>query len=91
MSIWLPDKDDVKTGLITYKLAARRGHRQGTRALVWDDAMSQARFCFAGGPVQPYSTRTRRAHYDETLPKDSAKVAHLLDVWSKVLFDEDQR
>ncbi len=76
----LPNRDDVKTGVIAYKIAAHaadlaKGH---PRAREWDDALSKARFEFrwedqfnlALDPV------TARAYHDETLPADGAKVAH---------------
>ncbi len=76
----LPDRNDVKAGVIAYKIAAHaadlaKGH---PRAQAWDDAMSKARFEFrwndqfnlAMDPV------TARAYHDETLPADGAKVAH---------------
>ena len=76
----LPNKDDVKQGLITYKIAAHaadlaKGH---PGAQIHDDAMSKARFEFRWEDqfnlaIDPY---TARAYHDETLPKDSAKVAH---------------
>jgi phosphomethylpyrimidine synthase len=76
----LPNRDDVKAGVIAYKIAAHaadlaKGH-PGARA--WDDALSKARFEFrwrdqfnlALDPV------TALAYHDETLPADGAKVAH---------------
>jgi phosphomethylpyrimidine synthase len=76
----LPNKEDVKQGLITYKIAAHaadlaKGH---PGAQIHDDAMSKARFEFRWEDqfnlaIDPY---TARAYHDETLPKDSAKVAH---------------
>jgi phosphomethylpyrimidine synthase len=76
----LPDKDDVKAGVIAYKIAAHaadlaKGH---PRAREWDDTLSRARFEFrwedqfnlALDPV------TARAYHDETLPAEGAKVAH---------------
>ncbi len=76
----LPNKDDVQQGLIMYKIAAHaadlaKGH---PGAQVHDDAMSKARFEFRWEDqfnlaIDPY---TARAYHDETLPKDSAKVAH---------------
>jgi phosphomethylpyrimidine synthase len=76
----LPNRDDVKQGVIVYKIAAHaadlaKGH---SRAQQWDDALSRARFEFrwedqfnlALDPV------TARAYHDETLPAEGAKVAH---------------
>jgi phosphomethylpyrimidine synthase len=76
----LPNRDDVKAGVIAYKIAAHaadlaKGH---PRAEAWDAALSRARFEFrwqdqfnlALDPV------TARAYHDETLPADGAKVAH---------------
>jgi phosphomethylpyrimidine synthase len=76
----LPNKDDVKAGVIAYKIAAHaadlaKGH---PRAQAWDDALSKARFEFrwedqfnlALDPV------TALAYHDETLPAEGAKVAH---------------
>ncbi len=76
----LPDRDDVKVGIITYKLAAHaadvaKGH-PGARYR--DDALSQARFEFRWQDQFNLSLdpETARDFHDETLPKDSAKVAH---------------
>jgi len=76
----LPDRDDVKQGLIAYKIAAHaadiaKGH-PGARAR--DDAMSKARFEFRWNDqfnlgIDP---DTARSYHDETLPKDSSKEAH---------------
>ncbi|MCM2681083.1 phosphomethylpyrimidine synthase ThiC [Echinimonas agarilytica] len=76
----LPNKDDVKEGLITYKIAAHaadlaKGH---PGAQVRDNALSKARFEFrwedqfnlALDPI------TARAYHDETIPQQSGKVAH---------------
>tara|TARA_B100000686_G_scaffold252224_1_gene262875 strand:- start:11442 stop:13175 length:1734 start_codon:yes stop_codon:yes gene_type:complete len=76
----LPNRDDVKAGVVAYKIAAHaadlaKGH---PRAQEWDDAVSKARFEFrwedqfnlALDPV------TARAYHDETLPADGAKAAH---------------
>jgi phosphomethylpyrimidine synthase len=76
----LPNRDDVKAGVIAYKIAAHaadlaKGH---PRAQDWDNALSKARFEFrwqdqfnlALDPV------TARAFHDETLPAEGAKVAH---------------
>jgi phosphomethylpyrimidine synthase len=76
----LPDRDDVKQGLIAYKIAAHaadvaKGH-PGARA--HDDALSKARFEFRWMDQFNLSLdpETAKDFHDETLPKDSAKVAH---------------
>ncbi len=76
----LPDRDDVKQGLIAYKIAAHaadlaKGH-PGARAR--DDALSKARFEFRWEDQfnLGLDPDTAREFHDETLPKDSAKVAH---------------
>ncbi len=76
----LPDREDVKTGLITYKIAAHaadvaKGH-PGARAR--DDALSKARFEFRWMDQFKLSLDpdTAQKFHDETLPKDAAKVAH---------------
>ena len=76
----LPDRDDVKQGIIAYKIAAHaadvaKGH-PGARSR--DDALSQARFDFRWEDQfnLDLDPDTARAFHDETLPKDSAKVAH---------------
>ena len=76
----LPNKDDVKTGVITYKIAAHaadvaKGH-PGARD--WDDAMSKARFEFRWNDQFALSLdpETAQAYHDETLPAEPAKTAH---------------
>ena len=76
----LPDRDDVKQGMITYKIAAHaadvaKGH---PAARAWDDALSKARFEFRWEDQfnLALDPETARAYHDETLPKDSSKVAH---------------
>jgi phosphomethylpyrimidine synthase len=76
----LPNKQDVKDGVIAYKIAAHaadlaKGH---PRARQWDNAMSKARFEFRWEDQFNLSLdpETARAFHDETLPAPSAKVAH---------------
>ncbi len=76
----LPDRDDVKQGVITYKIAAHaadlaKGH---PRAQEWDDAMSKARFEFRWRDQFNLSLDpvTAESYHDETLPAEGAKVAH---------------
>ena len=76
----LPNKEDVKTGIITYKIAAHaadlaKGH---PGAQIRDNAMSKARFEFRWEDQFNIGLDpdTARAYHDETLPKESAKVAH---------------
>ncbi|MHB0818855.1 phosphomethylpyrimidine synthase ThiC [Stutzerimonas stutzeri] len=76
----LPNKDDVKTGIITYKIAAHaadlaKGH---LGAQIRDNALSKARFEFRWEDQfnLGLDPDTARSFHDETLPKDSAKVAH---------------
>ncbi|MBI2960994.1 MAG: phosphomethylpyrimidine synthase ThiC [Betaproteobacteria bacterium] len=76
----LPNKNDVKEGIITYKLAAHaadlaKGH---PGAQIRDNALSKARFEFRWEDQFNLGLDPDRAHafHDETLPKESAKVAH---------------
>src|SRR6266540_1564948 len=76
----LPDKDDVKDGIIAYKIAAHaadiaKGH-PGAR--LWDDALSKARFEFRWEDQFNLSLdpETAREFHDETLPQEGAKTAH---------------
>jgi phosphomethylpyrimidine synthase len=76
----LPDREDVKQGIIAYKIAAHaadvaKGH-PGQRAR--DDAMSKARFEFRWRDqfALGLDPKTAEAYHDETLPKDSSKEAH---------------
>ena len=76
----LPNRDDVKQGVIAYKIAAHaadvaKGH-PGAKA--WDDAMSKARFEFRWEDQFNLSLdpQTARAYHDETLPAEAAKGAH---------------
>jgi len=76
----LPDRQDVKAGVIAYKIAAHaadlaKGH---PRAQEWDDALSKARFEFRWEDqfrlsLDPVTARTM---HDETLPAEGAKLAH---------------
>ncbi|MGD2056695.1 MAG: phosphomethylpyrimidine synthase ThiC [Gammaproteobacteria bacterium] len=76
----LPDKEDVRAGIITYKIAAHaadlaKGH---PAAQVRDNALSKARFEFRWEDQFNLGLDPEKAQefHDETLPKDSAKVAH---------------
>jgi phosphomethylpyrimidine synthase len=76
----LPDRDDVKTGVITYKIAAHaadlaKGH---PAAQDWDDALSDARFEFRWEDQfnLALDPDTARAFHDATLPAEPAKTAH---------------
>ena len=76
----LPNKDDVKTGIITYKIAAHaadlaKGH---PGAQLRDNALSKARFEFRWEDQfnLGLDPDTARSFHDETLPKESAKIAH---------------
>ena len=76
----LPDRDDVKAGMIAYKIAAHaadlaKGH-PGAQA--WDDALSKARFEFRWEDQFNLSmdSETARSFHDATLPAEPAKTAH---------------
>ncbi|CAH0541998.1 phosphomethylpyrimidine synthase ThiC [Vibrio marisflavi] len=76
----LPNKQDVKTGIITYKLAAHaadlaKGH---PGAQIRDNALSKARFEFRWEDQFNLSLdpETAKSYHDETLPQESGKVAH---------------
>jgi len=76
----LPNRDDVKAGVIAYKIAAHaadlaKGH---PTAQAWDDALSKARFEFRWEDQFNLSLdpETARAYHDETLPAQPAKTAH---------------
>ena len=76
----LPEKDDVKQGMIAYKIAAHAAdvarHRKGARDR--DDALSKARFEFDWNEQfrLALDPETARAYHDETLPQDTFKSAH---------------
>src|SRR5574341_1918072 len=76
----LPNRDDVKAGVMAYKIAAHaadlaKGH---PRAREWDDALSKARFEFRWEDQFNLSLdpETAREFHDETLPAEGAKLAH---------------
>jgi phosphomethylpyrimidine synthase len=78
--VGLPNREDVKAGLIAYKIAAHaadlaKGH---PTAQAWDDALSQARFEFRWQDQFNLSIDpdTARSYHDETLPAAGAKTAH---------------
>jgi phosphomethylpyrimidine synthase len=76
----LPDRDDVKQGVIAYKIAAHaadvaKGH---PKAHEWDDALSKARFEFRWEDQFDLALDpdTAREYHDQTLPAEPAKTAH---------------
>ena len=76
----LPDRKDVKDGVIAYRIAAHaadlaKGH---PAARAWDDALSRARFEFRWEDQfnLGMDPETARAYHDETLPKEAFKTAH---------------
>ncbi len=76
----LPDKEDVKQGIIAYKIAAHaadlaKGH---PHARQWDDALSKARFEFRWRDQFRLSLdpETAESYHDQTLPGEGAKLAH---------------
>ena len=76
----LPDREDVKAGVITYKIAAHasdvaKGHPMAQQ---WDDALSKARFEFRWEDQfnLALDPDTARSFHDATLPAQGAKVAH---------------
>jgi phosphomethylpyrimidine synthase len=76
----LPDRQDVKDGVIAYKIAAHaadlaKGH---PAARLWDDALSRARFEFRWEDQfnLGLDPETARQYHDETLPKEAHKTAH---------------
>ncbi|HEY2707416.1 MAG TPA: phosphomethylpyrimidine synthase ThiC [Caulobacteraceae bacterium] len=76
----LPDREDVKQGVIAYKIAAHaadlaKGHPS---ARFWDDALSRARFEFRWEDQfnLGLDPETAREFHDETMPKEAHKVAH---------------
>jgi len=76
----LPDRDDVKVGVITYRIAAHAGDlaKGHPAAQLRDDALSRARFDFRWEDQFNIGLDpdTARSYHDETLPKDAHKVAH---------------
>jgi phosphomethylpyrimidine synthase len=76
----LPNNDDVKQGVIAYKIAAHAADvaRQRKGAQDRDDALSRARFAFDWNEQFRLSLdpETARAYHDETLPQDTFKSAH---------------
>ncbi|HYE48411.1 MAG TPA: phosphomethylpyrimidine synthase ThiC, partial [Azospirillaceae bacterium] len=76
----LPDRDDVKTGVVTYRIAAHaadlaKGHPAARRR---DDALSRARFEFRWRDQFNLSLdpETAERFHDQTLPAEGAKLAH---------------
>jgi phosphomethylpyrimidine synthase len=90
----LPDRNDVKVGVITYKIARHasdlaKGH---PAAQLRDDALSRAAFDFRWTDQfnLGLDPDTAKSFHDETLPKEAHKVAHFCSMCGpKVLLDED--
>jgi phosphomethylpyrimidine synthase len=76
----LPNRQDVKDGVIAYKIAAHAADlaKEHPGAQVWDDALSKARFEFRWNDQFDLAMDpdTARAYHDETLPAEGAKTAH---------------
>ena len=76
----LPDREDVKAGMIAYKIAAHAADlaKDHPRAREWDDALSKARFEFRWEDQFSLALdpATARSYHDETLPATPAKTAH---------------
>lgn len=76
----LPNRDDVKAGVIAYKIAAHAADlaKQHPLAQNWDDALSKARFEFRWKDqfALALDPTTAQALHDESLPSDGAKLAH---------------
>lgn len=76
----LPNKEDVRVGVITYKIAAHAADlaKGNAAAKAWDDELSKARFEFRWEDQFNLSLdpETAKSYHDETLPADGAKVAH---------------
>jgi phosphomethylpyrimidine synthase len=76
----LPNRDDVKAGVITYKIAAHAADlaKRHPGAQEWDDALSKARFEFRWRDQfnLALDPQTALAYHDETLPAEGAKIAH---------------
>jgi len=76
----LPDRDDVKAGVIAYKIAAHAADlaKGFPGAQLWDNALSKARFEFRWEDQfnLALDPETAREFHDETLPRDSMKTAH---------------
>lgn len=76
----LPDKDDVKAGVITYKIAAHAADLAKGHPTAWirDKALSKARFEFRWNDQFNLSLDTdlTRSFHDKTLPEDTSKTSH---------------
>lgn len=76
----LPNKQDVRVGVVTYKLAAHAADlaKGNATAKAWDDELSKARFEFRWEDQFNLSLdpETAKSYHDETLPAHGAKVAH---------------
>ncbi len=89
----LPDKEDVRTGIITYKLAAHAADlaKGWPGAQLRDNALSKARFEFRWRDQFRLSLDPERAEsfHDETLPAEGAKIAHFCSMCGQILLDEN--
>ena len=88
----LPDKEDVRVGVVTYKLAAHAADlaKGWPGAKLRDDAVSRARFEFRWMDQFNLSLDPEKARefHDETLPAEGAKFAHFCSMcWAEILLD----
>jgi len=76
----LPDRDDVRAGMVAYKIAAHAADvaKEHPGARAWDDALSKARFEFRWDDQFELALdpETARSYHDQTLPAEPAKTAH---------------
>jgi len=95
----LPNEEDVKQGLVAYKIAAHSANvaRGDEDAKRWDDELSKARFAFDWGKQFEFALdgETARAYHDETLPGDNYKKAEFCSMcgpeFCSMRITQDQR